>query len=193
MSAASVTLGSIHAHIWLRRRSAVDTRANLAFAVLAIAVAVMGYMELRMMRATTPEDFQRVLLWYHFPVLVAMAATVAFTHYYLNVGRLWLGLTSIGLRAVALMLGMLTGGTMNYQRIDALGVVELLGEPVVVVTEAVPSPWLLLSQPALVLLVLFLTDATRQLWKRGDRTRALSIGAGLLLFVVVNAAMALMS
>jgi two-component system sensor kinase FixL len=193
MSAASLTLGGIHAHIWLRRRKAADTRANLAFAALAIAVAVMGFMELRMMRAATPEEFQRVLLWYHFPILVAMAGTVAFTHYYLNVGRLWLGLTSIGLRTVALMLGMLTGGTMNYQRIDALGVVEILGDPVVVVTEAVASPWLLLSQPALALLVLFLADATRQLWQRGDRTRALSIGAGLLLFVVVNSAMALAS
>ena len=185
MSAASLTLGGIHAHIWLRRRKAADTRANLAFAALAIAVAVMGFMELRMMRAATPEEFQRVLLWYHFPILVAMAGTVAFTHYYLNVGRLWLGLTSIGLRTVALLLGMLTGGTLNYQRIDALGVVEILGDPVVVVTEAVASPWLLLSQPALALLVLFLADATRQLWQCGDRTRALSIGAGLLLFVVV--------
>ena len=193
MSAASLTLGGIHAHIWLRRRKAADTRANLAFAALAIAVAVMGFMELRMMRAATPEEFQRALLWYHFPVLLAMAAMVAFTHYYLNVGRLWLGLTSIGLRAVALMLGVFTGGTMNYQRIDALGVVEILGDPVVVVTEAVASPWLLLSQPALALLVLFLADATRQLWKRGDRTRALSIGAGLLLFAVVNSAMALAS
>ena len=193
MSAASLTLGGIHAHIWLRRRKAADTRANLAFAVLAIAVAVMGFMELRMMRAATPEEFQRVLLWYHFPILAGMAAIVAFTHYYLNVGRLWLGLTSIGLRTVALLLGVLTGGTMNYQRIDALGVVELLGDPVVVVLEAVASPWLLLSQPALALLVLFLADATRQLWQRGDRTRALSIGAGLLLFVVVNSAMALAS
>ena len=193
MSAASLTLGSIHALIWLRRRKAADSKASLAFATLAVAVAVMGFMELRMMRAATPEEFQRVLLWYHFPVLVAMAAMVAFTHYYLNVGRLWLGMTSIGLRAVTLMLGVLTGGTMNYQRIDALGVVELLGDPVVVVTEAVASPWLLLSQPALALLVLFLADATRQLWQRGDRTRALSIGAGLLLFVVVNSAMALAS
>ena len=193
MSAASLTLGGIHAHIWLRRRKSADSRANLAFAVLAIAVAVMGFMELRMMRAATPEEFQRVLLWYHLPILAAMSATVAFTHYYLNVGRLWLGMTSIGLRAVALMLGVLTGGTMNYQRIDALGVVELLGDPVVVVTEAVASPWLLLSQPALALLVLFLADATRQLWQRGDRTRALSIGAGLLLFAVVNSAMALAS
>jgi len=193
MSAASLTLGGIHAHIWLRRRKAADTRANLAFAVLAIAVAVMGFMELRMMRAATPEEFQRVLLWYHFPILAGMAAMVAFTHYYLNAGRLWLGLTSIGLRAVALLLGVLTGGTMNYQRIDALGVVELLGDPVVVVTEAVASPWLLLSQPALALLVLFLADATRQLWQRGDRSRALSIGAGLLLFAVVNSAMALAS
>jgi PAS domain-containing protein len=193
ISAACLTLGGIHAHVWLRRRKAVVTRANLAFAALAIAVAVMGFLELRLMRAASPEEFQRVLAWYHLPILVGMASTVAFTRYYLNAGRLWLGLASIGLRTAALMVGAITGVTMNYQRIDALGTVDLLGDPVVVVTQSVPSPLLLLSQPALALLVLFLADATHELWRRGDRLRALSIGAGLLLFVVVNSAMALAS
>ena len=42
MSVACLVLGGIHAHVWLRRREAIVTRANLAFAVLAFSVAVMG-------------------------------------------------------------------------------------------------------------------------------------------------------
>ncbi|MFN7270838.1 MAG: sensor histidine kinase [Gammaproteobacteria bacterium] len=193
MSVACLVLGGIHAHVWLRRREAIVTRANLAFAVLALSVALMGVLELQMFRAASVEEFKRLLFWYHFPVWSGFAAVVAFTHFYLDAGRLWLGLTGIGLRTVALIVGALTGGAMNYQRIEALGTFDLLGDPVVMVVEASPSPVLLLSQSALLLLALFLADATRQLWRRGDRVRALTISGGLLLYVGVNSALAIAS
>ena len=98
MSVACLVLGGIHAHVWLRRREAIVTRANLAFAVLAFSVAVMGVLELQMFRAASVEEFKRLLFWYHFPVWSGFAAVVAFTHFYLDAGRLWLGLTGIGLR-----------------------------------------------------------------------------------------------
>lgn len=193
MSVACLVLGGIHAHVWLRRREAIVTRANLAFAVLAFSVAMMGVLELQLFRAASIDEFKRLLFWYHFPVWSGFAAVVAFTHFYLDAGRLWLGLTGIGLRTVALIAGALTGGAMNYQRIEALGTVDLLGDPVVMVVEASPSPVLILSQSALLLLALFLADATRQLWRRGDRVRALTISGGLLLYVGVNSALAIAS
>lgn len=193
MSVACLVLGGIHAHVWLRRREAIVTRANLAFAVLAFSVAMMGVLELQLFRAASIDEFKRLLFWYHFPVWSGFAAVVAFTHFYLDAGRLWLGLTGIGLRTVALIAGALTGGAMNYQRIEALGTFDLLGDPVVMVVEASPSPVLLLSQSALLLLALFLADATRQLWRRGDRVRALTISGGLLLYVGVNSALAIAS
>jgi two-component system sensor kinase FixL len=193
MSVACLVLGGIHAHVWLRRREAIVTRANLAFAVLALSVVLMGVLELQLFRAADVEEFKRLLFWHHFPVWSAFAAVVAFTHFYLDAGRLWLGLTGIGLRTVALIVGVLTGGAMNYQRIEALGTFDLLGDPVVMVVEASPSPVLLLAQSALLLLALFLADATRQLWRRGDRVRALTISGGLLLYVGVNLMLAIAS
>lgn len=193
MSVACLVLGGIHAHVWLRRREAIATRANLAFAVLAIAVAMMGVLELRMMRAATTEEFGRLLFWYHIPIWFGIAGIVAFTHFYLRAGRLWLGWLAIALRTASILLGALMGGSINYQHIHALGEHLVFGEPVVVVTEAEPNALLLVSQSALVLLALFLADATRQLWQRGERNKALTIGVGLLMFVGINSAMALMT
>ena len=187
LSVACFGVGAIHAHVWLRRRHARSTRANLAFAVLAISVAAMGVVELRLMRAPTPEEFNRLLFWYHFPVWTALIGVVAFTRSYLDAGRLWLGVASIGVRTVAILLGALAGGSINYSHIDALGTVDLLGDKVVAVVAAEPNPLLPLSQSALLLLALFIGDATLQMWRRGDRSRALVIGGGLLVFVFVNA------
>lgn len=190
MSVACFGLGAIHAHVWLRRRHALATRANLAFAVLAVSVAVLGVFELRMMRAATPEEFNRLLFWYHLPIWSAMVGVVAFTRCYLQAGRLWLGVASIGVRTVAISLGALMGGSINYSRIDALGTVDVLGDKVVAVAAAQPNPLLPLAQSALALLALFIADATWQMWRRGDRSRALVIGGGLLAFVFLNVGIA---
>lgn len=99
---------------------------------------------------------------------------MAFTRSYLQAGRLWLGIASIGVRTVAILLGALAGGSINYSHIDALGTVGILGDSVVAVAEAEPSPLLPLAQSALALLALFIADATSQMWRRGDRSRALT-------------------
>ena len=186
MSVACFGVGAIHAHVWLRRPGARSTRANLAFAVLATSVAVMGVMELRLMRAPTPEEFNRLFFWYHLPIWSALVGVVAFTRCYLQAGRLWLGLASIGARTLAILLGAWMGGSISYLHIDALGTVEILGDHVVAVAASRPSPLLPLAQSALALLALFLVNATWQVWRRGDRSRALIIGGGLLIFVFLN-------
>ncbi len=193
MSVACFGVGAIHAHVWLRRRGARSTRANLAFAVLAISVAVMGVIELRLMRAPSAEEFNRLLFWYHLPIWTALIGVVAFTRTYLQAGRLWLGIASIAVRTVAILLGALAGGSINYSHIDALGTVDILGDKVVVVLAAQPNPLLPLSQSALLLLALFVGDATWQMWRRGDRSRAFVIGGGLLLFVFLNSGLAVVT
>lgn len=193
MSVACFGVGAIHTHVWLRRRSARSTRANLAFAVLAISVAVMGVIELRLMRAPSAEEFNRLLFWYHLPIWTALIGVVAFTRTYLQAGRLWLGIASIAVRTVAILLGTLAGGSINYSHIDALGTVDILGDKVVVVLAAQPNPLLPLSQSALLLMALFVGDATWQMWRRGDRSRAFVIGGGLLLFVFLNSGLAVVT
>jgi two-component system sensor kinase FixL len=59
-ASACLTLALVHVLVWWRRREA---RANLLFALSAVATAVFAGFELWAMRAETPGEFGMVVRW----------------------------------------------------------------------------------------------------------------------------------
>ena len=177
-----LTLALMHVVIWWKDRSA---RANLAFAVLAIAVAAFAAFELALMQAPTPEQFGLVLRWLHVPLWVMITSLVVFVRLYLKAGWRWLAWTIIGVRTVSLILNFVFWPNINYRQITALEQISFLGESVSV-PKGVPDPWVLIAQLSLLLLVIFVLDATIVAWRRGDRRQALMIGGSILFFVVAG-------
>jgi two-component system sensor kinase FixL len=178
---ACLTLALIHIVVWWKDRAA---RANLVFSVLAIAVATFGLLELVLMRATTPEQLGTVVRWMHVPAWLMIASIVGFVRLYLNAGRQWLAWTVVGLRTISLVLNFVFSPNINFREISTLQNVTFLGEPVSV-ANGVANPWMLIAQSSLLLLVIFVTDATITVWRRGDRRKALLVGGSILLFVVM--------
>ncbi len=187
--ACCLTLAAIHIHVWLRRP---DARANAMFALLAISVAAAALLELGMMRAGTPAEFERYIWWYHVPVWSGIVAIVAFMRMYLKVGRPWLGWAVIGLRTLSLVVNFFSTPSINFTAITAIDRVTLFGD-VVSIPRAIPNPWMALAQAALVLLIFFIVDATVQLWRRGESRRAVSIGGSLLLLICGGTSLAVVS
>jgi hypothetical protein len=66
--------------------------------------------------------------------------------------------------------------------------VPFLGESVSVAKRGVPNLWVLAAQLSLVLLAIFVMDATMAVWRRGDRRKALVVGGSILLFTVAGTA-----
>jgi two-component system sensor kinase FixL len=178
---ACLTLAFIQFVVWWKDRAA---RANLIFSVLAIAVATFAVLELALMRATTPEQFGTVVRWMHVPAWLMIASIVGFVRLYLNAGRQWLAWTVVGLRTVSLVLNFVFSPNINFREITTLQNVTFLGEPVSV-ANGVANPWMLIAQSSLLLLVIFVVDATITVWRRGDRRKALMVGGSILLFVVM--------
>jgi len=170
IASACLTLAAIHAHVWLRYREA---GANAAFAVLAASIAGMGYVELRMAHADTIDEFGRMLWWYHVPIWAGLVSAVLFVQRFLRAGRAWLGWTAIGLRTLALVVNAFATPSINYREITSLEKINLLGDPLSVV-QGVPNPWLAVAQLSLVVLVAFVADAALDLWRRGERRRAVT-------------------
>src|SRR6266436_2959529 len=179
-SGACLTLALMHVVIWCKDRAA---RANLLFAIMATAVAVFAALELAMMRAETPGQFGVAVRWLHVPAWVVVASLVGFVRLYLRAGRRWLAWTVVGVRTVSLILNFIFSPNINFREITALRHVRFLGESVSV-AEGVPNPWMLVAQLSLLLLVIFATDATITVWRRGDRRQALVVGGSIVLFVV---------
>ena len=178
---ACLTLACLQFIVWWKDRTA---RANLAFSVLAFAVAFSAGFELALMRAETHGQFSTALRWMHVSAWVMIVSTVVFLRLYLKAGRKWLGWLIIGTRTVSLILNFVFSPNINYLQITRLRHIKFLGESVTV-AEGVPNPWMLIAQLSLVLLVIFVTDATITVWRRGDRRPALIVGGSIVLFVLI--------
>ena len=180
IASACLTLALVHVLVWWRRR---EVPANLLFALTAVAAAVFAGCELWIMRAETPGAFGMAVRWAHVPASVLIVSLVGFVRLYLRARRLWLAWTVCGVRTLSLILNFVFTPNLNYREINALRHVSFLGETIVVPV-GVPSPWMLISQLGLLLLVIFVADASIAVWRRGDRRQALSVGGSIVLFVV---------
>jgi PAS domain S-box-containing protein len=185
-SGACLTLAFLQFIVWWKDRTA---RANLVFSIGAVAVAVFAGLELALMRAETPAQWDLIVRWIHVPAWVLIVSIVAFVRLYLDAGRRWLAWTIVAMRTLALILNFAISPNINYRQVTALRHMPFLGEPVSVPV-GVPNPWMLVAQISLLLLVIFVVDATITVWRRGNRRQALVVGGSIVLLVVLASAQA---
>src|SRR5215467_13237660 len=183
---ACLTLAFLQFIVWWKDRTA---RAHLVFSIGAVAVAVFAAMEFALMRAETPEQFGTLTRWIHVPAWVLIVSIVAFVRLYLNAGRRWLAWAVVAVRTFSLVLNFISSPNINYREITALRHVRFLGEPVSI-PAGVPNPWMLVAQFSLLLLVIFVVDATITVWRRGNRRRALVVGGSIVLLSFLGSAQA---
>ena len=189
MSAAvCLTLAGIFWLVWRRNHSAW---ANLLFCLTAVSTAAFTFCELRMMRAETPTEFATTLKWAQVPVWLVVVSLVGFVRLYLRTGRSWLAWMACGLRTLALLLNFLVGQNLNYREITYLRHIRFLGESVSV-AEGVRNPWMVVGQLSLMLLLVFVTDASVTAWRRGNRHHALTVGGSIVFFTSVSVGQSVM-
>ena len=91
------------------------------------------------MRAVSVEQFAHAQQWTHVPIFLLAVALVGFVQFYFRTGRLWLGLTAIGLRCSALLINFAFPPSLNFSEITALRQVDFLGTSVSVTGRRVES------------------------------------------------------
>jgi PAS domain S-box-containing protein len=181
-AAACLTLATIHLVVGLRQRAA----ANLLFSVMAVSAAAMAALELSLMHSTSPAAhglFVRLGHVAFFPLFVSL---VFFVRLYLRAGRLWLAWTAIGVRAATLVINLFVDPNLNYSRITGVTPLRFLGETIYL-TEGVFSARTRLAQLSSLLLLIYLVDAARTAWRRGDRRHAAVVGGSTMFFVFAAA------
>ncbi len=178
-AAASLMLAVVYLLIWIGQRKQV---AHLAFSLMAVGVAAFAGCELAMMYARTPAQYAAIVRWIHVPTWVMVVSFVWFTRTYLRAGRPWVGWTVIGLRTLSLLVNFSLPGSINFRQITAIKRVPFLGEPVSIAV-GVPNPWMLLAHASVLLLLVFLVDASISVWRRGGRRSALIVGGSMVFFL----------
>ena len=178
---ACLTLAAFYGAVWSKQRA---NRVYLLFSCSAIAAAVISAIELRMMNATTVEQYQLLVRWIHVPVWVLTLSFVAFVRLYLHAGRPWLAWSIYVLRTVVLILNFVFPVSINFNRITGIRHFSWAGDTITVPV-GIPNPWGLLSHISLLLLLIFSIEATITVWRRGDRRRALLVGGSMVFGAVL--------
>jgi two-component system sensor kinase FixL len=161
-AAASLTLGFIHLFAWLRKR---DLRYHVAFAAVALSMAIFSLLELDALRARTPAELATSLRWIQVPVAALVLSMVWFIHALLGQGRLWIGVVACVLRVLVLPLNFVLGDNILFLELSGLEVVPWPGGETVVTGHGSPNPAYLIAVASNVLLVIYLLDA----WVRAER------------------------
>ena len=185
-AAIALTLAVACALVWFADRR--DT-AKLMFCVLALATAAATPFELGMMEAATAAEMGQQVRWYHLPIFFTMVGQLLFVRAYLGTGRLWLLGTIILIRVFVLVANFLVEPNYNFVEIASLQHIAFLGEQVVVIGESTPRSWQLLAVVSVLMLMVFVVDATIQGWRKGGgetRRRARTVGLAIVVPMMGN-------
>jgi PAS domain S-box-containing protein len=181
-ASACVTLAAIYFLVWWSHRAA---RANLLFAVTAVSAAALTICELRQLRAETTWELLSAMRWTHVALLGVLVSTTWFVTLYLGAGRRWLAWTVSGLRAFYLLVALLIWGNVNYLEITSVRRVPFLGDSVTVF-EGIPNPWMLFGYATMLLILIFVADASVAAWRQGERRKAVMVGGSVESFLLLG-------
>src|SRR5215475_9834953 len=181
-AAACLTLAGIYFLVWCRQRT---DWAYFVLSCSAVAGAALTAFELALLEAQTSEEYGEILRWAQLPVWSLVVSLVVFVRLYLRAGRLWLAWSVCGTRTLALILNFIFIPNLSYRQITSIKQISWWGGEIVSVPVGVTSPWILIAQLSLVLLIIFFVDATVTAWRRGDRQRALVVGGALIFFSAI--------
>jgi len=182
VASACLTLAVIYFLVWWSNRAGW---ANLFFAVTAASTAAFTFCELRQMRAGTADELLAAMRWTHVALLGVLVSTSWFVTFYLGAGRRWLLWTVSGLRAFYLLVAFLIWGNVNYLEITSLRRVPFLGDSVTVF-QGIQNPWMLFGYATMLLILVFVADASVTAWRRGERRKALTIGGSVEFFLLLG-------
>ncbi len=162
--------------------------AHLSFSIMVLGVLGLAVCELMIMRTDSLRTAGEAVRWGHGFTLLITAGCLGFVHFHFRTGRRWLLLLALGLRLLAVVANFTTGSSLHFRAVHQLGKMTFLGEEVSVPAVWEPNPWLRLGQLAALVLLIYVVDAARKLWRGGSpegRRRAILLGGSMAFFLVV--------
>jgi len=181
IAAASLTLGVTYLLFWWHERA---RRERLFAAISALTTTWYSFVELGMMKTPDPEVFGALFRWAHVPIWLFFCSTIGFVYSYLQTGRKWLALLAVGLRTITMLINFLVTPNINYSVITAMRKVTLLGD-MVYVPVGETRPLVLVAHLALIVLLIFIMDATLTAWRTGRKRQAV-MGATIALWLALG-------
>ncbi|MDH5245475.1 MAG: PAS domain-containing protein [Betaproteobacteria bacterium] len=183
VTGACITIGLIHFGIGLSRDRGTP---HMLFALTALSFAVFSVLELAMMLAHSPEQFLELQRWADFVGAAGAVSLAAFVWVFFATGRKWLALLGSGLVCAPLMLDVSSKPKLIFLEITGIRTVETFGGASFAVAEGTRNPWVAAYYLGVLLIAVFVADASVALWRRGGRRRAALVGGTITFFILTG-------
>jgi two-component system, LuxR family, sensor kinase FixL len=182
VAGACVTLALINLRVALG-----DARRapHIFFFFSSLAVAVVSGWELALLREHDLARYQVMLRWAVIPIWVMVASCAGFVWTLFGTGRKWLAITAVVLNGLAQLANLLSSVPAVRQAV-ALRQVQTFGGVTFSVPTIVNGPWNLAELASILALLVFVADASVQLWNQGGRRRAVVVGGSIFLFLILS-------
>lgn len=188
VAAACLTLAMVHLVVWIRR---TDRWAYLLFALTATMVAAFSYCDLRIMMARTLDEFARGYWLNEFSVFGFLFASTGFMRLYLRAGPIWLAASVVGIRTLVLALNYPTKFSINFSNIENLTQGVFFGQHYAVATMTL-SGMRRLAEISEIGFFAFALWTTIEVWRRGERRKAILVSGSTAFFMLIAAGQAAM-
>jgi PAS domain S-box-containing protein len=181
---ACITMGLIQLRVGRCRKPGA---ANLLFAFNAFVMAVYASFELALTRADSPASYLAALRWMDIiggGVLVSSLA--AFVWAFFGTGRRWLAWLAPCLLVISLIPDLLPVPKLVFLHINEVKTVHTFGGGTYPVAEGVRNSWNGVFYLGVLMLLVFVVDASVTLWRRGARYRAAVVGGSITFFILFS-------
>jgi two-component system sensor kinase FixL len=179
IASACLTLATIYFLVWYKNRAA---RAHLFFSVAALSTMGWAFCELWMVKALTVGQQTAAIRLAQVPMFFLLVSITWFVRNYMGAGRLWLAWIIVVLRGLYVLPNFVMGHNPSFSEMASPHRIQFLGETVSL-TGGTPNPFLLVGQFGVLLVLLFVVDASVTIWRRGDRRKPLVIGGSVVFFL----------
>jgi PAS domain S-box-containing protein len=183
VTGACITIGLIHFGIGLNRDPG---KPHMLFALTALSFAAFSVLELAMMHAHSPEQFLELQRWADFVGAAGAVSLAAFVWVFFASGRKWLALLGSGLVCAPLILDVSPVPKLIFLQITGIRTVETFGGASYAVAEGTRNPWVAAYYLGVLLIAVFVADASVALWRRGGRRRAVLVGGTITFFILAG-------
>jgi signal transduction histidine kinase len=180
---ACVTMGVIQLRVGLRCKPGM---ANLLFALNAFVVAIYAGCELALACADSPAEYLAWLRWLDIMAALQVVTVAAFVRVFFGTGRKWLVFLAPGLSCVALIADFMPDPKLVYLHLTGIRKIPTFGGATFTVADGVENPLNALFYLGVLLLLVFVADASITLWRRGAHRRAAVIGGTITFFVLAG-------
>jgi len=181
VTAVCLTLALLHFYIWSKNRK---FPATVLFSLAAVGAAGHAVFELIMLRATTVETYLFASLYYIIPLDILLVSLVWFVYVHFNTAKRWLALLITGYYAVLFVIHFTVPPRGLFSEISSLKRISLPWGEQYAVPVGTPNPLKYLAEAATVLMIIYFTDASLRLWRRGEQRRSLVIGGSIIFFMI---------